>query len=337
MRKPPGIFQTMNPREKVRLYHELAQLIRSGVPFPKAIEKLANLTRGNARAALVAVSAALSRGASVAESLAAGAPFIGPLEAGMFAASDRAGRVENGLTHASEYYAALTEARGRMWRQSAYPLFVLHLAFVALSIPRLVAPEGGMEAFLKTLGFAVGVFWLGGWVMATLIRVLLAFGATNAGFDRILRTIPYLGGLRTAFALGRFCSAYSLQLDAGVNVLSSLEVAGHASGSALVCESVDRSLEAVRDGGSVGTALAASGNFPESFIRAFSVGEDSGQLDQELRRVGDEYHSKALKRLDSLAEWLPRAVLLAVAIYIGAQVIGFYRGRLQQIEDVMKN
>src|SRR6266446_1643319 len=149
MRAPAGIVASMSPREKARLYHELGQLVQSGVPFPRAVEKLAALTRGNSHRALAAVSAAIGRGASIGEALAAGAPFIAPLEAGIFIASDRAGRLETGLAHAEEYYSAIGGARGRMLLRAAYPLFVLHLAFVALSLPRMFGENGGMDAFIK--------------------------------------------------------------------------------------------------------------------------------------------------------------------------------------------
>ena len=92
----------MHPREKASLYHELGQLVRSGTPFPKAIGKLAALTRGPGRAGLSAITAALSRGATVSESLTLGTPLIAPLDAGVFTAGDRAGRLETSLQHVSE-------------------------------------------------------------------------------------------------------------------------------------------------------------------------------------------------------------------------------------------
>src|SRR5436190_1908783 len=36
----------MSPRSKQQLYHSLAQLLRAGIPFPKALEKLNTTARG---------------------------------------------------------------------------------------------------------------------------------------------------------------------------------------------------------------------------------------------------------------------------------------------------
>lgn len=325
----------MNPREKARLYHELGQLIRNGTPFPRAVETLAPHTRGRPRAALAAVRKAIARGGTVAEALIAGAPFIAPLEAGMFTASDRAGRLENGLDHASEYYGALAEARSRMWSRAAYPLFTLHIGFVALSLPILFAPDGGIEAFVKAVVIAVGCLWLAILGGGFLLGALLSAAARNTRLDGVLRAIPVFGKLRRAFALSRFCAAYNLQLDAGVNVLASLETAGRASSSAVIRAAADEALPAVRAGGKVGAALIATRVFPEPFVRAFTVGEETGQLDQELRRLADEYRLAALRGIETVADWVPKLLYLAILIYLGYRIIGFYQGYFKGVQDVM--
>lgn len=326
----------MHPSEKATLYHELGRLVRSGTPFPKAIEKLASFTRGPARTGLAAITAALSRGATVSESLALGTPLIAPLDAGVFAAGDRAGRLETSLEHVSAYYAAIAETRARMWSRMAYPLFVLHFAFVALSLPLIFAPDGGMEAFLRVLGMAVGGLWLAIFGGGAIIRALHAAAGRTVPLDRLLRAIPVFGKLRRAFALSRFCTAYHLQLEAGVNVLGSLETAGAASGSAILREAVARGMPAVRSGGKVGAALADTGAFPEPFIRAFTVGEETGELDLELNRIGETYRGAAMKRLETIAEWVPRLLYIAILCYIGWRIVGFYAGRMRDMQDMLK-
>ncbi|MEQ1853101.1 MAG: type II secretion system F family protein, partial [Chthoniobacteraceae bacterium] len=285
--------------------------------------------------ALARLKAALERGDTVAEALAAGAPFIAPLEAGMCTASDRAGRLESGLAHASEYYAALAEARSRMWSRSAYPLFVLHIGFVALSLPAIFAADGGIDAFLKSLGVAVGALWFTILVAGVILRALLAAAHTSTTLDRLLRSIPLLGKVRRAFALSRFCAAYNLQLDAGVNVLASLDIAGRASGSAIIRSAAEAALPAVRAGGKAGAALIATGAFPEPFARAFTVGEETGGLDHELRRLSDEYRSSALRGLETVADWAPKIVYLVILVYLAWQIVGFYQGRMRDFRNLL--
>jgi type II secretory pathway component PulF len=322
----------MHPSEKATLYHELGRLVHSGTPFPKAIEMVASFTRGPGRTGLAAIKAALNRGATVSESLALGAPLIAPLDAGVFAAGDRAGRLDTSLEHVSEYYAAVAGARARIWKQMGYPLFVLHFAFVALSLPVVFA--SGIDAFLRVLGIAIGGLWLAIFGGLAAIRALHVAAGRNVFLDRLLRAFPVFGKLRRAFALGRFCTAYHLQLEAGVNVLGSLEVAGAASGSAILREAVARAVPAVRSGGQVGAALAGTGAFPEPFIRAFTVGEETGELDQELNRIGETYRSAAMRRLETIVEWVPRLLYIGILGYVAWQIVAFYAGQMKAVHDM---
>jgi type II secretory pathway component PulF len=331
-----GIVRPMHPREKASLFHALGQLVRTGTPFPKAIGKLALLSRGPARASLARIQAALDRGASVGDSLLAGAPLVSALEACVFSASDRAGRLDHGLDQASQYHAAIAEARSRTRARLAYPAFVLHFALLVLPLPTLFAENGGLGPFLKAVGLAVGALWLSIFTVAALVRILLAAAEKTAAADSLLRAIPLFGKLRRDFALGRFCSAYHMQLDAGVNVLASLEASGAASGSALLRDAVASAMPEVRSGGQVGPALEKTRAFPEPFIRAFTVGEHTGELDRELLRIGEEYRNSAIRGLETIAEWVPRLIYVAILLYIGWRIISFYTGRMKELQNVLE-
>ncbi|MEO6787719.1 MAG: type II secretion system F family protein [Chthoniobacteraceae bacterium] len=313
----------------------MSRLLHSGTPLPKAIEKLGHLSSGQARASLAKVKGALDSGRTVGEAMPAGTPLISPLEACVFVASDRAGRLDAGLEQASRYYAALAEARTRMRSRLAYPVFVVHFALLILPLPLVFAPDGGLVSYFKAVGTAIGGLWLCVFLIAALVRALVSAATKHLVFDRLLSMVPLFGKLRRSFALSRFCSAYHMQLNAGVNVLASLETSAAASGSAILRDAVLRALPTVRSGNQVGPALAATRAFPKTFVRAFTVGEETGELDHELQRLGADYQTTALRRLETVAEWMPKIFYIAVLFYFGWQIIRFYIGRMQEIQSVM--
>ena len=336
MRRYTVIVRTMHPSEKARLFHELGQLVRTGTPFPKAIEKLAQLSSGDARTSLTRIQSALKDGASVGESLLAGTPLITALEACVFAAGDRSGRLDAALVQASQYYAAIASARANIRSRLAYPVFVLHFALLVLPLPVIFTEGGGLVPFLKIVAAAIGGLWFSAFLIAALIRAVTSAAERNAGADRLLRAIPLVGKLRRDLALSRFCSAYHMMLNAGVNVLASLEMSASAGGSALFRDAVASALPAVRAGGQVGPALDKTRAFPEAFVRAFAIGEDTGELDLELQRIGEDYRIAAMRRLEMIAEWLPRLLYIAIMAYIGWRIVGFYAGRMRDIQNVME-
>jgi type II secretory pathway component PulF len=128
-----------------------------------------------------------------------------------------------------------------------------------------------------------------------------------------------------------------MQLDAGINVYSSLDASGRASGSAVVAAASAHASRVVSDGKSVADGIAPTGAFPEPVVRAFFVGEKTGSLDQELSRLAREYRESALRRLEAISEWLPRFILIGVAVYVGWIVLRSYLGYFQMIQDVIKD
>ena len=335
MRRRAGIVRAMHPGEKATLFHELGQLVRTGTPFPKAIEKLARHSSGRARASLARIKDSLERGGTVGDSLLAGTPLISPLEACVFAASDRAGRLDAGLEQASQYYAALAEARSRMRARLGYPVFVIHFALLILPLPVIFSEGGGLVPFLKAVGAGIGGLWLSAFICVALVRAFISAADRNAAADRALRAIPVFGKLRRDFSLGRFCSAYHMQLNAGVNVLASLEASAAAGGSAVLRGAVASALPAVRAGGQVSLALEKTRTFPESFLRAFAIGEETGELDRELQRIGEGYRDAAMRRLEMIAEWIPRILYIAIMAYVGWRIVNAYAGHMREIQDAM--
>jgi type IV pilus assembly protein PilC len=157
---------------------------------------------------------------------------------------------------------------------------------------------------------------------------------SSVAMDRSLGLIPLVGGVRRDMALSRFSAAYDMQLEAGVNVLGALEASGRASASATYRDAIQRAVSDVRAGEPVSTALVATHAFPERVIRAFMVGEESGRLDQELRKLSDEYRRGGLRKVEALSEWIPRLVFIAVAVAIGWKVVSFYMGYLNQLQEI---
>ena len=336
IRRRAGIVPAMHPSEKASLFHELGQLVRTGTPFPKAIEKLARLSSGEARTSLARIKNALNGGSSVGESLLAGTPLITELEACVFTAGDRAGRLDAALDQASQYHAAMAAVRSDIRSRLAYPVFVIHFALLILPLPIVFSqePGGGLLPFFKMVAMTIGGLWLCVFIVAALIRALTSAAARKVAPDRLLRGIPLIGKLRRDFALSRFCSAYHMMLDAGINVLASLEISAAAGGSAILRDAVATALPAVRAGGQVSTALEKTRAFPAPFVRAFAVGEETGELDRELQRIGESYRTAAMRRLTAIAEWFPRLLYIAIMAYIGWRIVSFYSGYFRSLQNV---
>jgi type II secretory pathway component PulF len=325
---------SLSLREKQSLYHSLGQLLRSGVPLPGALANLAQTAGGSQRRLLSRLREAVGAGRTVGEGLSAARPEVSEMEVGIVSAVERAGRMEQGMAQLAGYFEALAVAREGILKKCAYPVFVLHFGILILALPTLIT-GGGLAAYLRqTLGVLALVYGIA-LVFALLIPLLIDAGARSAACDSLLRMLPLIGKIRRAFAVARFCATYGMQLNAGINVMDALQAAQRASRSGLIRATVRGAVPEVRNGAQVGSLLTASGAFPEPMTRAFCVGEQTGELDQELVRLAADYQAEALNRLENAAEWLPRLFYIAIMLYTGYSIVTLYQKYLQDVGKMM--
>lgn len=304
-------------------------MLRSGLPLPRAMEELA---RGRGRIG----SAASKASPLVSSDLGSAfvhAGFSAP-DVEILLAGEQSGRLEEATKELSAYYAQLAKGRNRILAASAYPIFVLHLGALLLSIPPAIL-DGGFPEFLKQVASTLGLAY------AVVAAVALAWRAASLGFETrpvaeaFIRRIPIVGGLLLSAALARFCLVLSLGIRSAGGVLSSLARAGIASRSALIRQATTRAIPGIREGAGFAEALRESRSFPDDLERAFQVAEASGRLDEEMHRWATLYRERLFERMEGLCAWLPRALyllVLAVIVYrmfgLLSQVSGIYSSLL---------
>lgn len=327
---------SLSLREKQSVYHGLGQFLRAGVAPLPALESLLAGTpgRGRERRFLQGLADALRRGDTLPEAFAATRPAAGELERAVVTAAGRGGRLDAACTYLAGYFENLDRLGREFRRGVTWPLCQLHLGVFVLGLPSLFAPGGGPGLYLRqSAGFLLAL-----WVAAALLWLVgAAWGraaARSSVADGALRGVPLVGGLRRHAALGRFCAAYEIGLSAGINVAETLQGAARASGSALLHRAAHRALPRVRAGEQVGASLAAAGAFPRELLRAVRLGEETGRLDEELRRLAGHHEAAALDRLRALGKWLPKLISLAVAGFLAVQIIRTFQGYVNVLDTL---
>jgi type IV pilus assembly protein PilC len=318
----PELPPHMSPREKQQLYHSLAELLRAGLTFPRALDKLKATVHGSGKQVVAKIAQEIATGRTVAEACAAARPTISAMEGAVLTAVERAGSLDRGLEQLSQHFGAVATARGQIMARLAYPAFLLGLGILLLNLPKALSQ--GAIGYARVVGMSFGGIILGLFLLNA-VRIMIANAATfSSGAERFIRILPLVGGMHRAFVMGRFCLAYDLQLEAGINTLDALKASAEASRSALVRAKVRSILPQVSQGAQVGPLLAHGDAFDPEVTQAIIVGEETGRLDRQLQQLAVEQDRKAFARLDALAEWGPRLTYLCIMLYIGYTIVSIY-------------
>lgn len=285
-------------------------MLRSGIPLQRAFEHMGGGRGRPAEAARTACSV-------VNEGLEAALASSGfsELDTGILTAGEQSGRLEEACRALADFYAHLEKERNRALAASAYPVFILHLGAILLSIPPAVV-EGSLPAFLREAGLFLGTAYLAvAAVAASLWLAARGFSSGNSA-DRLVSRIPIVGGLLRCAALARFCLVLSLGIRSAEGFLSGLKKAGAASGSARIRTACGQAVTSIRSGSGFSAAIRSTGAFPEDLERALQVAEVSGRLEEEITRWAGIYRERLFRRIDAIAAWLPRALYLLIVLLV---------------------
>ena len=82
--------------------------------------------------------------------------------------------------------------------------------------------------------------------------------------------------------------------------------------------------------------MSESAEFPELFTNLYRTGEITGTLDDTLRRLHVLHREEGSRQLQAVADWTPKIIYFGVALLIAWQVIRFWTGYFNQINEFTK-
>lgn len=327
----------LNLVQKQSFYYELGQFLKSGIGLPQAVEALAPETgNGPLRQILLRLQKLFLSGESVPSAFAQLRPAIGEMEVALISASSNSGRLEVALAYLSDYFGTLEELRATIVKKLTWPIVQLHIGVFILPVAQAIV-SGDWTAYFVHCGAILGTLYAVGIALWMLAAFLAQAAQTSTGVDRLLRMIPLVGALRRNMALNRFCATYEMQLQAAVNLMDSLRSAADASQSALMRAEVTRVIPKVRAGSAFAPLIAGSRVFPAALQRVFRIGEETGTLDEDLRKWADYYRGAAMRKIEALGSWIPRIIGVMITLYIGYTIFESMKTSLvDPVNDMLK-
>ncbi|GAB4176928.1 MAG: hypothetical protein Fur0032_16970 [Terrimicrobiaceae bacterium] len=318
-------------RIKARLFHELSRLLASGVTLPAAAAILA-AARGSGRAER-RLAQLIKDGAEPTEAFR-GAGFD-EADAAALGAAATAGRMDDVMRMLASHYEEMAKAMNEVRSRCLYPVLMLHLAPLLLSIPQAIV-SGGWAGYFITVGRFLGGLYAASLLCLLFGWLLVAAYARSATAAAGIGRIPVLGTFLEIRSGARFGSVLSIVIRSGAGILRGIELAGKGARSGLIHEAAGQAVVAIRGGESLTGALAGRPGIPTEIARAIAVGEASGHLDDELSRAAADLDSQMIRRLQFVSEWVPRILYIAMTLYVGYSIFSMVMGIGSAMEEVLQ-
>jgi general secretion pathway protein F len=172
----------------------------------------------------------------------------------------------------------------------------------------------GASNFLKSF------WWL---ILAVLAGALILgrqFKKTPKGnylWDDIKIRVPLFGMINRKTAMARFGRTLGSLLQSGVPLLSALEIVKNIVNNALIADVIDKAMEDIEAGSSLAAPLAQNRWFPPITVQMIMVGEQSGELEKMLDKVGDIYEKEVESQIMAMTSVLEPVMILLMALVVG--------------------
>ena len=304
--------------EKASFYHQLGNLLAGSVGLRLALEALKQhlpsaRLKDIAKDCLVSVQ----NGQPLYKAFAQRKDWFEAFEIALFEAGEKAGQLSETSRQLSEFWALRAKAQRQFFKELAYPIFLIHFAFLTSAFTRL--GQGGMLEFFNHLIGNLSGFYIIVIGMIFLVHFYCAF------FQKILAQLSWTRSLSLASSLHRFIFSLRLQLQAAIPLLEAVSIAFQASDHPSLKNLAEPVIEELNKGMSLTEALEPVFSFSPYLKSFFATGEVSGKILDSLQFVENNLAQQWQEALKSFVGWLVRLIYLLIMLYIGIQIFSFYK------------
>ena len=339
---PVQKVKRLSLNEKIWFTSELQTLLSAGISIVEALESVeGNSSSLKIKSICDSLRQSIFSGATFAQSMEKYyANVFGQVYIGLVKAGEAAGELDETLARMLVILNKEAKILDKIKSASIYPCILiammlgLIILFSCLVFPRLmgVVTFSGGEApfFAQTVfGFCSFVqhFW---WFLIVLVaggiagfQSLMQTYAFKKNVDEFVLKVPKLSEFINYINLANYMTVLYISYDAGVTIVSALELAQKTVGNLLIKAKLSSVVSMVKNGKSLTHAFSASQVIPSPLMSMIATGEKSGSLGKMLKESVDVIDKKVDFVLEALSKAFEPTIIIILGLCVGALLVAF--------------
>lgn len=326
---------------------QLASMVNTDLPLVPSLEALSrDMRKGRFKTVIDRVRRDAEGGTSLTEALSKHPSVFSKFYLKLVEAGEKGGNLPGILNQLADYSQSMAMLRKKVKEALIYPFLIILVAIALLSLLVKFVIPAFAEMFsefisepppltrfilnlpvyfpyilLGTLGL-IFLLWLG--------KNWLARGRAGSLFlDRLKLKLPLFGSLFRDIAIGNFCRTLGILLQAGVPLLTALNLAGTASSNRLIEIASLEMGKGVSEGERMAKSMSKFDIFPHTLVWMLSVGEQRGKLDESLLRLAGMYREGVDRTLRRIELVLAPLCIVGVGLIVGLIIIALFQPLVQ--------
>lgn len=331
---------------KANFLRQLAMMIRGGHTLTEGLVLSAEMTDKKAlQDSIVDMLIRVQQGGdNFSSALAAQGSMFPPYVSKLLGAGEKSGELAETLERLADHMEIDAEVRLQFANSLIYPglLMLVALAvFIGLSVyvvPKFATMLEGRSVDLPAISQAMIDIseWVvsygavtAGFVVISVFAIVSIYkmGIAKGFFDSILLNLPFVRTNITNTTMAQMGWTMSMLLKSGQSIIESLEFMSNITSNKHLAENFQNARQAIIDGRNLGYGLKQP-HIPLIVQHMSSVGEQSGELVNAMKGLGEHYQRESAARIKTMMAFFEPALILLVAGMVAFIYIGFFKAMM---------
>jgi type II secretory pathway component PulF len=328
------------PKPEVMLFtRQLASMIESGVNLIKSFDIISSQAANKHLKIIINdVLKKVKDGRQLSASLSAYPLAFPPLYTAMIHAGEISGNLAETLRRLADYLEKEDEFKNSLLAALTYPFFIIFVGAATVAvllgfvIPRLASMFEDMgqalplptQILMQVSGFLRSQWWMiivGAVIIAAVFKRFHASPKGRLAWDKSMLKTPALGPVFLKSEVARIMRTLSLLLSSGVTVVTALDIARSIADNEALKAELEQFKQKISNGLNFSDCLKESKFFPVMVTNIVSVGEETGNMEQALMRIANDYEKDTDRTLKAFTRLLEPVIILVMGLVVGFIVV----------------
>ena len=331
-----AFFQSVPLQERINFARHLHLMIKSGVSLPEGLRLLAEQTPSRSlRRIIQGFIVEINKGRFLSEGLRGHEKIFGDFFVSIVEIGERSGNLSESLLYLAEELEKKKSLQGKVKTALIYPVIILCatvgivLFLVFFVLPKIVPLLTDLQVALPLPTRILIVFidiasayWFLilplFFILPAVVHLLLRVKSIRLLYDRALLFMPVLSRVVIGVVIVDFTRSFALLMRSGVAILDALDVSARSLRNTAYRAELERAIGCVRKGEQLSSYLRTRrAFFPPMVVNLISVGETTGNLEQNLFYLAEYYEREVDERVKNLTATLEPLLLLFMGLLVG--------------------
>lgn len=338
---PSKLLNKISTQEVIEFLSNLQIIIKSGIPTNNGLFDLASDCSNPKLAAMLSdIAFRVQIGTSLSDAMARYGSVLSETVVNLIRIGEETGSLDSTLGDAANHLKRISELKSKAKSAMIYPT----IAFVGLMAAMTFWLVGVMPQIMDTFTsfdmelppLTIMLQNVSGFLKSNLIYIIISIIVLITAIkvarkkspefrfttDKLILKLPVIGSLQAYFNYAFFAEYIKLMITAGLPLYQAMTIIGNSLTNMVFKRAIDSALMEIANGESFSAAIDNQKLFPSLIIRMLSVGEQSGQLEEQLGYITNYYYAKVDYISQNIAKFIEPIIIVIVGLFMVVVMVG---------------